>query len=548
MRKPFVSLILCVASVLNVAAQLPGGIDLSKVDINELMEMSRKPGITIENSDFGYRNPVITGMAPDPSVCRKGDDFYLVTSTFWQYPGLPIYHSKDLIHWDLVSYAATEEQGLDTHKGAGLFAPTIRYNKEDDTFYVICTSFLGDGVFITTAKDPAGKWGDFVWMKHPALNGMDPSLCFDGGKCYYTGNGDEGIVIAEINPLTGENYTEPMTLYIGSGGISPEGSHLYHTQGAWYLMLAEGGTEFTHQVHILRSNSPYGPWEYYDGNPILGNSFYSLGETGVGATGHGDLIDAPDGSWWMVYLATRQHENYFAPLARETHLAPVKWSRDHWPIVNTTSIAEIDMLVRTLKQTEPQGTDLSCDYDDKAYPLRFTWFHNPVWENYSIGGGVLKIKAADDRSSFVGIRQQDFSSETETAVVGFRPKGGDEAGLCVRHSLGGAYCTIGLSSDGGKYYVTAHFVIGRNTEITNREEIPQADTVRLRAVSTRYEYDMQYSMDGSNWKSLGKVDSKHFSGGFSGVIIGQYVSGTEGSVASFDYFRYTGKDDKYIKK
>ncbi len=191
--------------------------------------------------DFGYQNPVLSGMNPVSSVCRVGEDYYLVTSSFVQYPGLPIYHSKDLIHWKMIGYCCTEENGLDVSKGSGLYAPTIRYNEADKTFYVICTNQRNGGNFITYTQDPRGTWSPLNYLKHKEMHGIDPSLFFDtDGKCYFTATHVNGIIQAEINPRTGENLTEPRIIWGGTpwaGKLSSLQSIGHATIGAYSIPM-----------------------------------------------------------------------------------------------------------------------------------------------------------------------------------------------------------------------------------------------------------------------------------------------------------------------
>ncbi len=185
----------------------------------------------------GYRNPVISGMAPDPSVCRVGDDYYLVTSSFIQNPALPIYHSKDLINWKLINYAVTDENGLDLSKGEGMYAPTIRYNPHDSTFYVICTNVGGGQNFIVHSKHPDSTWSKPVWLTNPRM-GIDPSLFFeDDGTCYMQCTGDNNIIQIMIDPKTGEEISSFHYLTDGLGGRYPEGPHMYKVGNYYYLMI-----------------------------------------------------------------------------------------------------------------------------------------------------------------------------------------------------------------------------------------------------------------------------------------------------------------------
>ena len=206
-------------------------------------------------------NPIIKGFNPDPSICRVGEDYYLVTSTFEFFPGVPIYKSRDLANWKLIGHCLNRPSQLQLngcHASGGIYAPTLRHH--DGMFYMTTTNVTFGGNFIVHANDPAGPWSDPVWV---AQAGIDPSLLFDDdGRCYFHSTGSqEGrpcILQCEINPLTGDMLSPSRVLSYGSGGRFPEAPHMYKILGEYYLMLAEGGTEYGHMVTIFRSSSPWG--------------------------------------------------------------------------------------------------------------------------------------------------------------------------------------------------------------------------------------------------------------------------------------------------
>ena len=194
-----------------------------------------------------YTNPIIPGFNPDPSICRVGEDFYLVTSTFEFFPGVPIYHSKNLVNWELINYCLTEDSQLpleDAVVSKGIYAPTIRY--QDGVFFMTTTNVSTGGHFIVHTKDVYGKWSEPAYVDQ---GGIDPSLFWDDdGTCYFVSNGlDENdkvsIYLCQVNPFTGEKYTETKLISYGCGGRYPEAPHIYKRNGYYYLMLAEGGTE-----------------------------------------------------------------------------------------------------------------------------------------------------------------------------------------------------------------------------------------------------------------------------------------------------------------
>ncbi|MGW4780141.1 glycoside hydrolase family 43 protein [Streptomyces filamentosus] len=276
-------------------------------------------------------HPVLPGFHPDPSVCRVGEDYYLACSSFEYFPGVPLFHSRDLVHWTQIGSALDRPGQLrlppDTPSSGGLYAPTLRHH--DGRFWLAVTNVTpGEGNLLLTATDPAGPWSDPVRL--PGVPGIDPDLAWDeDGTCWCT---VAGVSQVRIDPATGRALGEPRPVWSGTPGASaPEAPHLYRIGGHWYLMIAEGGTERGHGVSIARGPAPGGPFEPCPANPIL--THRGTGHP-VQNTGHADLVQAPDGSWWMVLLGVRPRGGTpgWHVLGRETFLAPVTWE-DGWPVV-----------------------------------------------------------------------------------------------------------------------------------------------------------------------------------------------------------------------
>ena len=269
-----------------------------------------------------YKNPILKSFHPDPSICRVGDDFYLATSSFSYFPGLPVYKSKDLINWSLAGNAITREEQLplgEASASGGIWAPTIRF--QDGVFYITAT-FSEKGNFIVTSTDIEKGFSDPVWVE---MDGIDPSLFFEGGKAFYCANdigsrmkryGTEGVSVAEIDMETGKLLEEPVRIWEGTHGGFLESPHIYHIGDYYYLMIAEGETSLNHMITIARSRSIYGPFEGCPDNPILTNRNDTSKR--VLCSGHGDLVEDLHGNWWMVHLATRPSFAFYSHLGRET--------------------------------------------------------------------------------------------------------------------------------------------------------------------------------------------------------------------------------------
>jgi len=284
-----------------------------------------------------YPNPLIPGFNPDPSIVRVGDDYYLATSTFEYLPGIPVYHSKDLIDWALIGHVATRTGQLapNAPTNLGAWAPTIRFR--DGVFYVVVTDAMGRGTLIFTATNPAGPWSDGTVTN---VQGIDPDLAWDeNGTPYFTFSGlildgEEmgkhlGIQQARIDLATGQLLEEPRSVWSGVGGMFPEAPHMYKVGDFWYLMIAEGGTERGHSVSIARGASIEGPFEAAPHTPILSARGTSRP---IQNTGHADMFQTPDGGWAMVLLGvrTRGMTRQFSSLGRETFISELTW-QDGWP-------------------------------------------------------------------------------------------------------------------------------------------------------------------------------------------------------------------------
>jgi len=500
---------------------------------------------TMANS---FKNPIISGFHPDPSVCRVGDDFYLTNSTFEFFPGLPLYHSRDLIHWKQIGNALDRPTQLPL-KGAtdsgGLYAPTLRYWK--GLFFLICDNVSGGGNFIVTAKDPAGPWSEPVWLND---FGIDASLFFDDdGKIYCSRaatDNQNGIFQAELDPSTLKLIT-PFKLIWQYPDEWNEGPHLYKIKGKYYLLLAAGGTESRHSEVAARADSPWGPFEPCPHNPILTER--DEPQSPIQCAGHAELFDAPDGTWWLVFLATRP-QNGLTVLGRETFLTPVHWTKDGWPVAGTGHHVALEMEAPKLKTFPVEATPSKTLFNNPTLGLDWLQIRNYDPKNFSLEErkGYLRIRAAKDslnrkseEPAFVGKRQTAIRLTARTAMEFTPAKDGEEAGLCVRANDDNHY-EIGLGRFDGN---TRLFVRNR---IKNREYMiaqmpPQPGQIQLEISSFEDRYQFAYSNDGKTWHNLAVSPSgdlsREMAGGFTGTVMGLYASanGSESkSYADFAWF------------
>lgn len=498
----------------------------------------------------GYRNPVIPGFHPDPSVCRVGDDFYLVNSSFQYFPGVPLFHSKDLVNWEQIGHCLTRPSQLPLHSASawdGIYAPTIRYH--EGTFYMITTNLSDKGNFLVHTTDPRGEWSEPVWLKQ---GGIDPSLYFEDGKCYLVSNPDNCIHLCEIDPKSGEQLSESRRIWNGTGGRYPEAPHIYKKDNWYYLLISEGGTEYGHKVTIARSRRIDGPYESNPSNPILTHINRNAQSSPIQGTGHADLVQAADGSWWMVCLAFRPQTGLHHLLGRETFLAPVRWDENAWPVVNGDGSIALQMDVPTLPQ-HPFG-EQPVRTRFKEGKLGAEWVHvrNPHAENYTFTSGNLRLKATpvsldNNRESptFVGRRQEhiDFTATTSTQLR--EASADDEAGLTVYMFEPAHYDLFVRQRADGKQSVVLRYRLGVLSHIEKEVVLPQGKRVQLRVQGDKDLYTFAYATDGKNFQEIGKMNTHFIStetaGGFTGIVLGMYTSSA--SVASkayadFEYFDY----------
>ncbi|WP_330274783.1 glycoside hydrolase family 43 protein [Lentzea sp. NBC_00516] len=482
--------------------------------------------------------PVIPGMHPDPSVCRVGEDYYLVCSSFEYFPGTPVFHSRDLKSWTQIGNALERPGQLrltaETPSSAGIYAPTLRHH--DGRFWLIVTSVShGGGNMVFTATDPAGPWSDPVPL--PGVGGIDPDLAWDDeGTCWCT---VAGVRQYRVDPATGETFGEPRRLWSGTPGAkAPEAPHLYRIGDHWYLLIAEGGTERGHGVSIARASSPDGPFEPCPANPIL--SHRSTDER-VQNTGHADLVQAPDGAWWMVLLGVRPGGGTpgWHVLGRETFLAPVTWT-DGWPVVGEltpgapgSAAPERDDF--DLTELRPCWVSLRDRSEQHC-----TTKERQGWLTLHARGSGMD----DPAVVFAGRRQQHLSCVARTLLDPSEGRGGLAVRLDEVHhyEIEVAY---------GEVRVLAR--IGPVATVVASRPVPEGPVVLV--VRVEEARDLRDARSGPDTLSFGveepdgaftalaTLDGKYLStevaGGFTGRVIGLYAAA---GTVHFDWFEYLQLD------
>jgi xylan 1,4-beta-xylosidase len=489
------------------------------------------------NEPVTYNNPVIPGFFSDPSVCRVGNDYYLVNSTFEYFPGVPVFHSLDLVNWELIGYCISRPTQLPA--GLNIFATTIRYNK--GTFYMITTNVAGFRNFFVTATDPAGPWSDPILLD---VQGIDPDLFFDtDGKVYIVSSTFD---LHEIDIKTGQFLTEGRRIWNGTGGRYAEGPHIYKKDGFYYLMAAEGGTEEAHSETIARSKSIWGPYNSNPANPILAHANAAGQDNPIQGVGHADIVQAGDNSFWIVFHGYRSiGGGVHHILGRETCLAPVSWPKDGWPVVNGNGTITLNMTCPTLPLRPFAAKPSKVDFASGKPGLEWNFICYPVLSNYSYTtrSGYLRLTGSagtiEDHKSptFIGRRLQDlyFAATTE---LEFNPVNtNEEAGLTLLNNS--SHFDLIIKQSKGKRVLICRLRFGSVIH-ESAETVLKPGPVTLRVRGERTTFDFSFSQDNKTFKEIQKVEARFLSsetvGGFTGVYVGLYATGNgKASSAGADY-------------
>jgi alpha-N-arabinofuranosidase len=522
------------------------------------------PALDVEIEQDEFFNPVLTGFYPDPGATRVGDDFYIVTSTFAYFPGIPVFHSTDLVNWTQVGNVIDRPGMLDFSGlgiSRGVFAPTIEHH--DGTFYVANTCVDCGGNFIVTSADPAGPWSDPVWL--PDIGGIDPSLYFnDDGRVYIVNNdappaaplydGHRAIWIREIDPETFQSISEPVVLV--DGGVRPEeepiwieGPNIYKVEGRYYLSAAEGGTAEGHSQVVLRADDVLGPYTPFEGNPILTQRHLPSDRGNpVTSVGHAKLLQTPGGEWWATFLGVRPYAGDYYNTGRETFVMPVRWE-DGWPVIAEADETVPYVLERPdLPQAGPAPIPMNGnfafreDFDDPDLDPYWLFIRVPEgrWYDLASEPGTLLIEPRTEsigdleQPSFIGRRQQHLHASASTAVRFSPERKGDTAGLAAFQN-DAYYYFLGIARDeDGRMIVELRRRAGEDdppdgtVEVSALLEVAADAPVYLKIDANGGTYDFAYATEVGRWKTLasdrdGKTLSTRVAGGFVGVTFGMYA-------------------------
>jgi len=504
-----------------------------------------------------YRNPILAGYYPDPSICRVGEDYYLINSSFAHFPGIPIFHSRDLVNWEQLGHVIDRPTQLNYDGlgiSRGIFAPALSHH--DGVFYVVCTMADAGGNFLMTATNPAGPWSDPVWLN---FDGIDPALFFDtDGRAWLVNNGapaakplydgHRAIWIQQFDAAA-KKLIGPRTVIV-DGGVDPakkpiwiEGPHVYLRDGWYYLCAAEGGTSENHSEVVLRSKAVTGPYVPWDKNPILTQR--DLDGTVPGAvtsTGHADLVIGPDGGWWSVFLGCRPFGGKFYATGRETFLLPVKWTADGWPqilppgerVPFIVKMPEVGRVVPNAPTSPPLTGNFTWRDDFSGATLSPLWVmlrqpHESWWKQAE---GHLSLTprrdtlAGSGQPAFLGRRLQHARFESSTVLEVPKATGVSAGLVAIQSETHHYYFGVRRTGDGLQLFLERHN--GPDGEVVGRATLSEGKQLRLRVIGEDKVLSFSYAVDAGPWQTLvGDADATvittQAAGGFVGALIGVHA-------------------------
>ncbi len=490
-----------------------------------------------------YRNPVVAGFYPDPSICRVGDTYYMVASSFQFFPGVPLFESKDLVNWTQIGHVLTRKSQLkvaNADSSSGIFAPTIRYHA--GRFYMVTTNVTEGGNFYVWTDDIHGEWSDPIYVEQ---GGIDPSLYFEDGRAYFMSNGTDdegrsGITQCEIDIETGRKLTPSKWIWRGTGGRFLESPHLYKIQGRYYLMASEGGTEYGHMVTYARSDSLYGPFESYPHNPVLTNR--NLGGYPVQGCGHGDLVEDVQGNWWMVHLGFRQIHQWVMHhiTGREIYLVPVTFDADGWFTAGVEGTTRAEMENDRIAEDVVQLPTKDYTFANSEIGVDWCFLRHPdescydcTKERFRLKGSAVTLDATLGSPTFVAIRQREMNQRVSCKAAVTE----GEAGITFYMTPEQHYDLFIRKTDIG-YEAARRLRIGDVTQVDGC--VPLFDgTAELIVECSNFVYHFKVVADGKLY-DLGTAQTKYLSteiaGNFTGVMLGLYAQGTMTEFAEFTDF------------
>jgi xylan 1,4-beta-xylosidase len=519
-------------------------------------------------------NPILRGFHPDPSIVRVGDDYYIATSTFEWFPGVLVHHSRDLVHWRPLTSILTRSSQLNMEgniNSGGTWAPCLSYH--EGTFYLIYTdvksrmgAFKDTHNYMVTAEDIMGPWSEPIYLNS---SGFDPSLFHDDdGRQWFVNmiwdhrkgtNSFAGIVLQEYSKKERRLIGPKRNIFHGTSLRLTEGPHLYKRNGYYYLLTAEGGTQYEHAVTMARSRHIEGPYEVDPANPILTSA--GKPELELQKAGHASLVETQNGEWYMVHLVGRPVKDKLCMLGRETAIQRCHWTEEDWIAVDggayPQAVVQAPKLPLHPFPAEPgldhfDGTELGLQWNTLRIPASNDWLSltaRPGW--LRLWG--QESMSSTHRQSLVARRQQSMFCEAETAME-FRPEHYQQmAGLILYYDTRDyVYLRVTHHEEIGACIGIIQSINGVYNEILD-SDIPLGEgTYRLKVRLEREKATFMYAVQDGEWNKIGpELDVSHlsdeygdyirFTGNFIGLCV-QDLSG-ERNYADFDYFQYKEYDE-----
>lgn len=490
-----------------------------------------------------YNNPVIKGFYPDPSVCKVDGIYYMVCSSFQYFPGVPIFESTGLLNWKQIGHCLTRESQIQlgtVSSSGGVFAPTIRHN--NGRFYMVTTNDTTRQNFYVWTDDIYGEWSEPVYVDQ---GGIDPDLYFEDGKTLFMSNefddnGTPGVIQCEINIETGSKLSPSQSIWQGTGGRYLESPHLYKINGYYYLLAAEGGTEYGHMATYARGTSPSGPFEAYANNPVLTNR--NLGGYELQGVGHSDLIQDELGNWWLLHLGFRQTGRWltYHHLGREVFLTPVTFGEDGWFTAGHNGTVLLSFETDRIPDTVVQQEKKSYTFANTGWNLDWAYLRHPATENYLLGQDKLTLQGTEvtldvpASPTFIGLRQRDFDAVITCNIT----LTGGEAGITLYMDENHHY-DLAIRQDGAQYRVIERLNVGDVKSIQHEIDLGSDNQATLLIKSGKERYSFFISSEHGEIP-LGTAQTRYLSsevaGGFTGVLIGLYACGEDAS-AEFTEFK-----------
>jgi alpha-N-arabinofuranosidase len=533
-----------------------------------------------------FKNPILAGGYPDPSICRVGNEFIMVNSSFEYFPALPIHKSKDLVNWELAGHGLNRLEQvsgqinlIDVQSNGGIHAPTIRFH--NGKYHIITTNVYYDEIkqratatnFIITSSKPEGPWSNPIIIK--GAPGIDPDIFFDDdGRVWYTGNhqpldptfnGETEIWMQELDPNSFQLIGQRFFVWRGAcGGVWAEGPHIYKKDGNYYLLIAEGGTSFNHSIMVAVSDTISGPYVSNERNPIFSSRHLSY-DNWVHSTGHGDLVELEDGRWYVMMLGVRGDVKRKSNMGRETFIAPVSWEIEPydwkekkivWPVIapQTGKILKNNPMI--FSETTPNKETYFVDnFNDTNLGLAWNRRRAPMQKMIDLASnsGSLRLYTNHNklqerkRANFTGIKQTESDFSFETKMTFSPASDSDEAGIAIVQKDNN-FLSLTLKQSSDDIALELKLMNEIQTSIASKKiDYNSKLPIQLKVESFNNKYHFYYALENQKFQLLAEAAANHLlSHGYTGAHIGLYA--TSNGQMSTGYVDFDRVEYKSVKK